>query len=113
MYKVGDSVTDNRTGDLWLIASIDPVSNFYNLERNLSRSATAHTRVSFSELLSNYSILDFYKLPKGMSEDKIQEWIGNSINTEKETNKHLGHEIIENYAGGKKFNYCRVCKVEV
>jgi hypothetical protein len=26
---------------------------------------------------------------------------------------HDGHEVIENEAGGKKFLYCRKCKVEV
>lgn len=26
---------------------------------------------------------------------------------------HEGHEVIENYAGGKAFKYCRKCKVEV
>lgn len=26
---------------------------------------------------------------------------------------HAGHEVIENWAGGKKFHYCRKCKVEV
>ena len=26
---------------------------------------------------------------------------------------HEGHEVIENYAGGKTFKYCRKCKVEV
>lgn len=26
---------------------------------------------------------------------------------------HTGHEVIENYAGGKTFKYCRKCKVEV
>lgn len=26
---------------------------------------------------------------------------------------HAGHEVIENYAGGKTFKYCRKCKVEV
>ena len=27
--------------------------------------------------------------------------------------QHYGHEIIENHADGKKFKYCRNCKVEV
>jgi hypothetical protein len=26
---------------------------------------------------------------------------------------HSGHEIVENYAGGKAFKYCRNCKTEV
>lgn len=26
---------------------------------------------------------------------------------------HTGHEVIENFAGGKSFKYCRNCKVEV
>ena len=26
---------------------------------------------------------------------------------------HLNHEIVENYAGGKSFKYCRNCKIEV
>jgi hypothetical protein len=26
---------------------------------------------------------------------------------------HDGHEVVENYAGGKSFKYCRRCKVEV
>lgn len=26
---------------------------------------------------------------------------------------HADHEVIENYAGGKAFKYCRHCKVEV
>jgi len=26
---------------------------------------------------------------------------------------HDGHEVVENYAGGKSFKYCRNCKVEV
>jgi hypothetical protein len=26
---------------------------------------------------------------------------------------HVGHEVIENYAGGKAFKYCRNCKIEV
>jgi hypothetical protein len=27
--------------------------------------------------------------------------------------RHIGHEIIDNWAGGKSFRYCRNCKVEV
>lgn len=29
------------------------------------------------------------------------------------TVSHEGHEVIDNYAGGKAFKFCRKCKVEV
>lgn len=32
---------------------------------------------------------------------------------EAKTNPHDGHEVVENWAGGKSFMYCRHCKVEV
>lgn len=34
-------------------------------------------------------------------------------NSEEKKSAHEGHEVVENYAGGKPFKYCRNCKVEV
>jgi hypothetical protein len=116
MYNVGDSVTDNRNGDLWAIASIYPASDEFGLQRNVSNWTTMNIKVTRDQLITYYSGINVSALPKG-DFNKAVDWTGEqskkSMVDKLEKELHIGHEVIENYAGGKKFNYCRVCKTEV
>ena len=113
--NVGDTVSENDSGQIWLIARINPGTGEYHLERTISNYTTLHIKMDYSKLMTNYKLVNIAdpELPVGRGNSILLRDLDKAYEDLKKSESHEDHEVIENYAGGKKFLYCRKCKVEV
>jgi hypothetical protein len=86
---------------------LDRIGEMYGIKR---RDCPAEPDDFFRRrILEEMQVIVRNTFPATMTPEELDfkmEYNGNFVS-------HDGHEVVENWAGGKRFMYCRKCKVEV
>ena len=113
--NVGDTVSDNDTGQIWLIGKIYPSLDEYYLERTISNYTTINIKMDYNKLIMNYTLVNLIvpELPIGKGNGISLKELDEAYDNFKKNDIHKDHEIVTNWAANKEFQYCRNCKKEV